>query len=99
MQFYVAVFVMTCSWNFFIPFVIGLVARRDASGRMASLVPGTVMIGGIVGPVLAGTLIRSSGYFVAMIVMTVIIAASIAGYVLIARAVRVPSQDPTLESG
>lgn len=99
LQFYVAVFVMNCSWNFFIPFVIGLVARRDASGRMASLVPGTVMIGGIVGPVLAGTLIRSSGYVVAMIGMTAIIAASIAGYVLIARAVREPNQDPTLESG
>jgi len=66
---------------------------------MASLVPGTVMIGGIVGPVLAGTLIRSSGYVVAMIGMTAIIAGSIAGYVLIARAVREPNQDPTLESG
>lgn len=96
-QFYAAVFVMNCTWNFFIPSVIGLVARRDGSGRMASLVPGAVMIGGIVGPVFAGTLIRSSGYFVAMIVMTAIIASSIAGYVLIARAVRVPGTDSALD--
>ena len=84
-QFYVAVFVFNCSWNFFIPFVIGLVAGRDSTGRMASLVPGTVMIGGILGPVLTGALIRSSGYEVAMLTMTLIVAASIMGYVVVAR--------------
>ncbi len=76
-----AVFVFNCSWNFFIPFVIGLVAGRDSTGRMASLVPGTVMIGGVLGPVLAGALIRRLGYVTAMIVMTLIVALSIAGYV------------------
>ena len=50
-QFYFAVFVFNCSWNFFIPFVIGLVAGRDSTGRLSSLVPGTVMIGGVLGPV------------------------------------------------
>ena len=83
-QFYFAVFVFNCSWNFFIPFVIGLVAGRDSTGRLASLVPGTVMIGGVLGPVLAGAMIRASGYRTAMIVMTLIVATSIAGYVLIA---------------
>lgn len=91
-QFYVAVFVFNCSWNFFIPFVIGLVAGRDSTGRMSSLVPGTVMIGGVVGPVLAGAMIRASGYQTAMIVMTLIVATSIAGYVMIAR-----KPMPTLE--
>lgn len=98
-QFYVAVFLMNCSWNFFIPFVIGLVARRDGSGRMVSLVPGTVMIGGIVGPVLAGALIHSSGYLVAMIVMTTIVAVSIAGYVVIARGVAAPRLGPPPKNG
>lgn len=84
-QFYVAVFVFNCSWNFFIPFVIGLIARRDSTGRLSSLVPGTVMIGGVLGPVLVGTLIRSSGYEIAMIVMTSIVALSIGGYVAISR--------------
>ena len=83
-QFYFAVFVFNCSWNFFIPFVIGLVAGRDSTGRLSSLVPGTVMIGGVLGPVLAGAMIRASGYRTAMIVMTLIVATSIAGYVLIA---------------
>ncbi len=83
-QFYVAVFVFNCSWNFFIPFVIGLVAGRDSTGRLSSLVPGTVMVGGVLGPVLAGAMIRASGYHTAMIVMTLIVASSIAGYMLIA---------------
>ena len=83
-QFYFAVFVFNCSWNFFIPFVIGLVAGRDSTGRLSSLVPGTVMIGGVLGPVLAGAMIRASGYRTAMIVMTLIVATSIAGYILIA---------------
>ena len=84
-QFYAAVFIFNCSWNFFIPFVVGLIARRDSTGRMSSLVPGTVMIGGVLGPVIVGTLIRSSGYDVAMIVMTTIVALSIGGYVAISR--------------
>ena len=88
LQFYVAVFVLNCSWNFFMPFVIGLVASRDNTGRLPSLVPGTVMIGGILGPVLAGALIRSQGHVVAMSVMTTIVALSIAGYVAIARPLR-----------
>ncbi len=83
-QFYLAVFVFNCSWNFFIPFVIGLVAGRDSTGRLSSLVPGTVMVGGVLGPILAGAMIRASGYHTAMIVMTLIVASSIAGYVLIA---------------
>jgi predicted MFS family arabinose efflux permease len=93
-QFYVAVFVFNASWNFFIPFVIGLVAGRDSTGRMSSLIPGTVMIGGVLGPVLAGAMIRASGYRTAMVVMTLIVATSIAGYVLIART---PIRRPMLE--
>ncbi len=90
-QFYVAVFVLNCSWNFFMPFVIGLVAGRDSTGRLPSLVPGTVMIGGILGPVLAGAVIRSQGHAIAMIVLTTIVALAIAGYVAIARPLRTNS--------
>jgi predicted MFS family arabinose efflux permease len=92
-QFYVAVFIFNCSWNFFIPFVIGLIARRDSTARMSSLVPGTVMIGGVLGPVIIGTLIRSSGYEIAMIVMTLIVAASICGYVAISRSGYIAAAD------
>lgn len=92
-QFYVAVFIFNCSWNFFIPFVIGLIARRDSTGRMSSLVPGTLMIGGVLGPVLVGTLIRSSGYEIAMIVMTAIVALSVGGYVAISRTAFIAAAD------
>jgi len=85
LEFYLAVFIFNASWSFFIPFVVGLVARRDASGRMASLVPGTVMIGGVLGPLLFGGLVRAFGYDVAMTTMTTIVAASIAAYILVAR--------------
>ena len=98
-QFYFAVFVFNCSWNFFIPFVIGLVANRDNTGRLSSLVPATVMIGGVLGPVLTGAMIRASGYRSAMIVMTLIVATSIAGYVLIASKPLRAHATPALEGG
>jgi predicted MFS family arabinose efflux permease len=84
-EFYAAVFVFNCSWNFFTPFVMGLLAASDKTGRLASLVPGTVMIGGVIGPPLAGVLIKSSGYEATMIVMTAIAGLAIASYVGIAR--------------
>jgi predicted MFS family arabinose efflux permease len=84
-EFYIAVFVFNSSWNFFTPFVMGLLAARDKTGRLAALVPGTVMVGGIIGPPLAGVLIKSTGYETTMIVMTVIAGIAIASYVAIAR--------------
>jgi predicted MFS family arabinose efflux permease len=84
-QFYAAVFVFNCAWNFFMPFVMGLVARSDTTGRLPALVPGTVMLGGIIGPPLAGILIRVTSYESMLLVMTGIAAAAIVGYVAIAR--------------
>jgi MFS transporter, DHA1 family, inner membrane transport protein len=82
-SFYAAVFVFNAAWNFFMPFVIGLVARRDGTGRLSSLAPGTVMLGGIFGPPLAGVLIRSGGYPAMLLVMTAIAAVAVVGYVAI----------------
>jgi predicted MFS family arabinose efflux permease len=84
-QFYAAVFVFNCAWNFFMPFVMGLVARSDTTGRLPALVPGTVMLGGIIGPPMAGILIRMTSYESMLLVMTAIAAAAIATYVAIAR--------------
>jgi hypothetical protein len=84
-SFYVAVFVFNAAWNFFMPFVVALVARRDPGGRLSALVPGTVMLGGIMGPPLAGLLIRAAGYPVMLLTMTAIAATAIVGYVVLER--------------
>ncbi len=85
LQFSGAVFLFNCTWNFFMPFVVGLVAQRDTTGRLASLVPGTVMVGGVMGPPLAGLLIRGAGYPTMMGVMVGIAAAAVMAYVAAAR--------------
>jgi len=83
-----AVFVFNAAWNFFIPFVVALVATRDTTRRLGALVPGTAMLGGIIGPPLAGNLISLSGYQTATLVMMVICGTSIVAYVLLERARR-----------
>jgi MFS transporter, DHA1 family, inner membrane transport protein len=80
-----AVFVFNAAWNFFIPFVIALLASRDTTRRLSALVPGTAMLGGIVGPPLAGNLIDAAGFGAAGWVMMLICAASIGGYLRVAR--------------
>jgi predicted MFS family arabinose efflux permease len=85
-RFAAAVFVFNAAWNFFIPFVVALVARRDLTGRLSALVPGTAMLGGIVGPPLAGLLMGSAGYQTATLVMMVVCATSIVAYVWLERA-------------
>jgi MFS transporter, DHA1 family, inner membrane transport protein len=80
-----AVFVFNAAWNFFIPFVVALVAARDTTRRLGALVPGTAMLGGIIGPPLAGNLIGYSGYEAATLVMMIVCGTSIVGYVLLER--------------
>lgn len=82
--FVAAVFVFNIAWNFFVPFVMGLLATRDGSGRLASLLPGTGMLGGVLGPPLAGTLMREAGYETATITMAAIAAVAIASYATLA---------------
>ena len=80
-----AVFVYNAAWNFYIPFVVALVAARDTSRRLGALVPGTAMLGGIIGPPLAGNLIEFSGYRTATVVMFGVAAVAVLGYVVLAR--------------
>jgi hypothetical protein len=84
-EFALAAFAFNVAWNFFIPFLMGLVAARDASGRLASLMPGTAMLGGIVGPPIAGLLMRETSYPVATFAMASFAAIAIASYVMLAR--------------
>jgi predicted MFS family arabinose efflux permease len=43
-------------------FAFGLLARLDITGRVVAATPAMVMIGSAIGPVLAGTLVKFSGY-------------------------------------
>jgi len=90
-QFTAAVFVFNVAWNFFMPFVMGLLATRDDTGRLAALIPGTNMLGGIVGPPLAGSLMTTMGYSTAMWTMTAIASVSIGSYVWLSRKRVAPS--------
>jgi predicted MFS family arabinose efflux permease len=89
-----AVFVFNAAWNFFIPFVVALVAARDTTRRLGALVPGTAMLGGIIGPPLAGNLIGSAGYEVTTLFMMGVCGTSILAYVLLER-VRPPREIAT----
>lgn len=80
-----AVFVFNAAWNFYIPFVVALVAQRDTTRKLGALVPGTAMLGGIIGPPLAGNLIEFSGYRSTTVVMFIIAGVAIVAYVLLAR--------------
>ncbi len=86
--FIVAVFVFNAGWNFYTPFLMGLVAERDPSRRMSSLIPAAVQTGGIVGPTLMGLLMQSSGAETATFAMTAASATSVIGFVLLAKAGR-----------
>lgn len=43
-------------------FLFGLLARLDRSGRAVAATPAMLMIGSAIGPVLAGTLVKTAGY-------------------------------------
>ena len=84
-QFAAVVFVFNVAWNFFMPFVMGLLATRDDTGRLAALMPGTGMLGGILGPPLAGSLMAGVSYPAAMWAMTAIASVAVASYSWLSR--------------
>jgi len=81
----IAVFAFNATWNFFIPFIIALLASHDRTARLSALVPGTAMLGGIIGPPLAGNLMTIASDEAACAVMALIAATAIAAYVALAR--------------
>lgn len=82
--FLVAALLFNIAWNFFIPYLMGLLAWHDRSGRLATLLPATAMLGGVVGPPITGNLMQYAGYDLAMSVMGGLAATSIAGYFVLA---------------
>ena len=81
-----AVFVFNAGWNFYTPFLMSLVAPRDPTRRMSSLIPAAVQTGGIIGPTMMGVLMRSAGAEPATFVVTAASAISIVAFVMLARA-------------
>ena len=72
-------------WNFVGPFLVGIVARRDATRRLNSLIPAAVMVGGIVGPPLTGTLLHETTSLATALTMMAIAAPSIVAYAILKR--------------
>ncbi len=60
-EFGAAGFAYNAAWNFIGPFLVALVAVRDQSGRLSSLVPAAVGLGTLISPTLTGTLIEQRG--------------------------------------
>lgn len=82
--FLVAALLFNIAWNFFIPYLMGLLAWHDHSGRLSTLLPATAMLGGVVGPPITGNLMQHASYDVAMYVMGGLAACSIVSYVVLA---------------
>lgn len=59
--FYLGVIVFNVAWNFLLPYQMTVVAQADDSGRYVALIPAAQMIGGAIGPAVAGGLLVSSG--------------------------------------
>ena len=75
---------LNATWSFYLPYMMGLIAVRDTTQRLSSLVNAALTIGSIIGPTLAGTLIHASGYPLAMAVQAGLIVAGVVLYVPVA---------------
>lgn len=90
----VAVLVFNIAWNFFIPFVMALLAARDGGGRLSTLTPATAMVGGIVGPPLTGNLMQATSYETAMLVLAFTAAVSVTAYLISVGRPRTSTRSP-----
>ncbi|NKB99404.1 MAG: MFS transporter [Pseudomonadales bacterium] len=73
--FYIGVVVFNVAWNFMLPYQMAVVAQVDESGRYVALIPAAQMVGGAIGPAIAGGLLVSAGMsslYVLLILTTVI---------------------------
>ncbi|XOV89015.1 MAG: MFS transporter [Pseudomonadota bacterium] len=59
--FLLALCLFNVGWNFSLPFLMTVTANADPSGRFLALLPAAQTLGGALGPMLAGTLLVSSG--------------------------------------
>ena len=69
-------------------FVFGLLAELDPSGRATAATPSMLMVGSAIGPVLAGSLVKISGYEGLGIAVVLVALLSLVCFVLLQGAVR-----------
>ncbi len=79
-EFGAASFAYQTAWNFLGPFLVAMVASRDPSGRLSSLVPAAVGLGILISPTLTGMLIEQQGTGTTTLVLMMFVAASLAIY-------------------
>ena len=71
-------------------FAFGTLARLDVTGRVVAATPAMVMIGSAIGPVLAGTLVKLSGYGAIGVAAVLIDAVALACFWRLTRATDAP---------
>ena len=62
LEYFAAVSLWGCTWNFGINYQLGQIAELPNGARLLALVPGSEAIGASIGPVIAGLLLSGSGY-------------------------------------
>jgi predicted MFS family arabinose efflux permease len=87
-EFGIAGFTYNATWNFLGPFLVALVALRDPSDRLSSLVPAAGGLGTLVSPTLTGALVERYGPPTAALVLMAIVACSLTLYFALARGPR-----------
>ncbi len=80
LEFGAASFAYQTAWNFLGPFLVAMVASRDPSGRLSSLVPAAVGLGILISPTLTGMLIEQQGTGTTTLVLAAFVAVSLAIY-------------------
>ena len=60
--FTLAVFLFCVSWNFLSPYFMTIISEHDIHGRYAALIPAVQLLGSVIGPALAGNIVRNGDY-------------------------------------
>ena len=73
-------------WNFPMAYQMGMIASSDPNGRVAVLMPAALAIGSALGPIAGGALLSGGhGYIPLYALFAAAIAASLAGFTIVAR--------------
>src|SRR3546814_9319655 len=80
------------TWSFVLPYLFGMLARRDLSGRLATLGGFMSKLGLASGPMAAGLLLHSDDF--PLLIATAIVALAVSGVAMLAAARRIDRLEP-----